>query len=60
MNRAPVFKRKVLSKSYQLLQLTSKMGKGAGGVEANWSLDSIREDAGKNSLAQGAVIDGFL
>ena len=42
------------------LQLTSKMGKGAGGIEANWSPDSVREDAGKNSLAQGAVIDGFL
>ena len=42
------------------LKLTSKLGKGAGGVETDWSLDSIREDAGKNSLAQGAVTDGFL
>ena len=42
------------------LKLTSKLGKGAGGVEADWSLDSIRENAGKDSLAQGAVTDGFL
>ena len=44
----------------EVVKLTSKLGKGAGGVEADLSLDSIREDAGKNSLAQGAVTDGFL
>ena len=42
------------------VQLTCQMGKGACGVEADISLDTLREDAGKNGLAQRAVRNSFL